>query len=165
MSFEGSEDFENLNEKQQHYFLRLAHSTIAINKLADEALVAQRKSNEKRVEKVHEENEQRRELAAKLRAEAEEYQEQIEVKIKEAQEYLNERKYKEALNAGREGEALLTGEKNSVLHLWRKAMAGAMKLLIGKEKDCKEFFDVIIQEYHREFQHTIKLAEAGLQYE
>ena len=60
---------------------------------------------------------------------------------------------------------LLTDEKNSILHLWRKAVAKTIKLFNGSERDVKEFCDAIMQRYYDSLTVIQRRAEAGLAHE
>lgn len=101
----------DLDPAQQDFADRKAKTRLAINELVEQTIQARQRANAQQIRNIQQENQDREDLARRLREETEKYQDAIEAKIAEAQDHLDNRRYKEAINVAKEGKDLLTGKK------------------------------------------------------
>lgn len=135
----------DLDPAQQDYADRKAKARIGINEIAAQTIQARQAAQAQHLRNVQQENDDREELARQLRDETERCQDLIERKIAEAQDHLDNRRYREALNAAREGQDLLTGKKGGAIQGMRRGYHGVIKAFTGKSNYTDQFVDRVME--------------------
>ncbi len=153
----------DLDPSQQDFADRKAKTRLAINELVEQTIAARQAANAKQIRDIQQENQEREDLARRLREETEKYQDVIEAKIAEAQDHLDNRRYKEAINVAKEGQDLLAGKKGGVFEAFRKGYLHTLRAFDGTTKVNPKFVDQVMAGYQTSLEHIIKRANIGLQ--